>query len=290
MEKVVIKLLNNPENPQLKMKYVGAREYCTPKIGPDTKIITGLDENALYILRMEDNKAKIDLQKKIKKEREELEKLLGLDLLPTSDYWNNFHIVLDDEEQSLDLSNPMDRLKEKFLVANGYVAPSMEDIENNENYHSTIFYLYREEEETTKSAQKSKLEDKAKAKLFLLNEENPSKLKIVASYVLGFATNGEFSIDSAYTKLREFIETTDKNKKKINIETFLAAVEKTPEELQVKIILDKSIKKRIITHRQNIYRRGEIIIGNSYDEALEYLLSAENSGELNSLLKEVEKV
>lgn len=290
MERVVIKLLKNPENPELKLKYIGAKEYCSPKVGPDGKTITGLDENALYILRMEDGKAKKDLQSSIKKERENLERLLGVSLEPGSTYWNEYYITLDDEEVDLDSSNPLDKVKERFLIANRYVAPSFEAIENDEDYHNTIFYIYREVEETTKSVEKTKLEDKAKAKLYLLQEENPNKLKLLASYILGFAFNGDFNVESAYLKLRDFIETVDKNKKKINVKAFLDVVDKAPEELMTKIILDKAIKKHIITSRKNIYRRGELLLGNSYDEALEYFMSVENSAELNSLNKEVEKV
>lgn len=290
MERVIIKLLNNPENPDLKMKYIGAKEYCTPKVGPDGKVITGLDENALYILRMEDNKIKTELQKNIKKERESLERLLGVDLTPGSTYWNDYYIILDDEEVDLDFSNPLDRVREKFLVANGYVAPSFEDIENDEKYHNTIFYLYREAEESSKSIQKTKQEDRAKYELFNMYEQNSAKLAIVAQYLLGHALNADVKPDTAYTKLRDYIETTDKNKKKINLASFLAAIEKSPEQMATKIILDKAIKKRIVAARGGIHRRGEVILGNSYDEALDYLLSVENSGELNSLNKEVEKI
>lgn len=290
MERVIIKLLNNPENPDLKMKYIGAKEYCTPRVGPDGKVITGLDENALYITRMEDNKAKLELQKNIKKERESLERLLGVDLTPGSTYWNDYYIILDDEEVDLDFSNPLDRVREKFLVANGYVAPALEDIENDEKYHNTIFYLFREAEESTKSIEKTKLEDKAKAALYSMYEDNPAKLTIVAQYLIGHALNADVKPDIAYTKLRDYIEATDKNKKKINLASFIDAVKKTPEEMATKIILDKAIKRQIIKARGGIHRRGEVILGNSYSEALDYLLSVENSGELNSLNKEVEKI
>jgi len=290
MERVIIKLLNNPENPDLKMKYIGAKEYCTPRVGPDGKIITGLDENALYITRMEDGKAKKELQANIKKERESLERLLGVDLTPGSTYWNDYYIILDDEEVDLDFSNPLDRVRERFLIANGYVAPSFEDIENDERYHNTIFYIFREAEESTKSIEKTKLEDKAKASLYSLYEDNPAKLTIVAQYLLGHALNADVKSDVAYTKLRDYIETTDKNKKKINLASFIDAVSKSPEEMATKIILDKAIKRQIVKARGGIHRRGEVILGNTYAEALDYLLSVENSGELNSLNKEVEKI
>lgn len=290
MERVIIKLLENPENPNLKMKYIGAKEYCTPRTSPDGKVITGLDDNALSVLRIEDSKVRGDLQKSLKKERETLEKLLGVDLTPGSTYWSEFVIVLDDEEVDLDFSNPLDRVKEKFLIANGYVAPAKEDIEDDEKYHNTIFYLFREAEESTKKVEKAKQADKANASLYTMYENNPAKLTITAQYLLGHAINADVNVDTAYTKLRDFIETIDANKKRVNLIAFLEAIDKTPEQMATKIILDKAIKRQIIKARGGIHRRGEVILGNSYGEALEYLLSVENSAELNSLNREVEKM
>jgi len=290
MEKIIVKLLENPENPKLKMKYVGAIDYATPKIGKDGKVITGLDELSLDIIMMSDGPEKKKLQGEIKKEREHLEKILGIELGPHSDFWNSFFIPLSDEEFYLDPLNPMDRLKEKFLVANRYAAPSKEDIYNNEDFNNCIFYLFREEEEMSKKATKQKRKDHAKSKLYILNEENPNKLKIVAAYLFGFANQSELTVDKAYSLVTEFIEDKDETIQRKNIEIFLDIASKTPEELSTKLILDKAIKKRIITSKNKIYRRGDFPLGNSYEEALEYLSSPENSGELHSLIKEVDKI
>lgn len=289
MEQIVIKLLDNPENPKLKMKYIGSIEYATPKLGPDGKVRTGLDENSLDILSISDSKERDAKHKKVKKEREDLEKLLGVDLTPHSSFWDKFFIPLNDEEKSLDPSNPMDRVTEKFLVANGYVAPSLEAISEDEKYIDCIFYLYRKEEETTKKAEKQKFSDKAKAKLFILNEENPNKLKIVASFLFGFNAQTDISVETAYTKLTEFLESPVETQRKKNIKAFLEAVDKTPEEMKTKLILDKAVKKRIVTSRGGIYRRGDQVLGNSYEEAIDNLGSVEMNSELASLIKEVDK-
>lgn len=289
MEQIVIKLLDNPENPKLKMKYVGSIEYATPKLGPDGKVRTGLDENSLDILGISDSKERDAKHKKVKKEREDLEKLLGVDLTPHSSFWDKFFIPLNDEEKSLDPSNPMDRVTEKFLVANGYVAPSLEAISEDERYIDCIFYLYRKEEETTKKAEKQKFSDKAKAKLFILNEDNPNKLKIVASFLFGFNAQTDISVETAYTKLTEFLENPVETQRKKNIKAFLDAVDKSPEEMKTKLILDKAVKKRIVTSRGGIYRRGDQVLGNSYEEAIDNLGSVEMNSELASLIKEVDK-
>lgn len=289
METISIKLLDNPENPKLKMKYVGSVEYATPKLGPDGKIKTGLDENALEVLAITDTKKRKAEQERIKKEREELERLLGVELNPHSSYWDKFFIALNDEERSLDPANPLDRVIERFLVANAYVAPSLEAISEDDRYINCIFYLYRKEEETTKKAEKQKFYDKAKAKLSILEEENPSKLKMVASYIFGFNAQADISVETAYTKLADFLEVPVESQRKKNVQLFMDTVEKTVEQLKTKLILDKAIKKRIVSSRGGIYRRGDLVLGNSYEEAVDNLGSVEMNSELASLMKEVDK-
>jgi hypothetical protein len=286
MESIIVKALENPDNPKLKLKYVGALEYVTPKINTDGKIITGLDENSIDIQKIENTNVRLERIKNIKKEREELERLLGVDLAPTSNFWDDFFIILSDEETTLDPNNPLDRLKEKFLVANKYVAPSIEAIENEDDYVNCVFYLHREKEENKKKATKQLERDEAKYKLVSLKKSNPNKLVQLYSYIYGYDASN-IDVDEAYLKLSQGFEDVDEKVAKRNIDLFLTAEDKSPEQLSVKLILDKAIKKKIVSSKKGIYRRGDIILGNSYDEALDYLVSIENQSELSSIMKEV---
>lgn len=286
-ETLKIKLLDNPDNKQLKMKYIGAIEYATPKLGSDGKIKTGFDENAFEVMSIQDEKIRKKTQDSILKERKELERILNVDLSPNSNFWDGFYIPLKDEEISLDPTNAIDKVREKFLVANGYVAPSIDAIYDDEKYINCIFYIHRETEEVSKQAVKERLKDQATAKLYNLQEENPSKLVAVTEYVLNYNPG---SPEACYVKLREFLDTSLESQRKKNIKLFLEAADKTPEELKTKIILDKAVRKRIVTYRAGIYRRGERILGNSYEEAIDNLTSnVEYNSEMASLIKEVDK-
>ena len=289
MEKVIIKALPNPANPQLALKYVGAKDYIQPGVGTDGKLITGLDENALHIIRIEDKREREKVQAAIKKEREELERLIGRDLNINSDFWDEFFVVIEDG-LILDPTVPLHRLIEKFLIANHKVAPNEEATEEDEDFGNCLFFFYREYEEVGKTAKKSQKKDKAVAKLFTINESNPDRLIKIYSYLFGYDAKNEVAPDQAYVKIKEMLDVTEKNALTQNIEKVLAALELKPEELNTKLTLDKAIKKRIVTSKGNIYRRGDIILGNNYDEALEYLMSPENSAELVSLKKEVDKL
>ena len=63
------------------------------------------------------------------------------------------------------------------------------------------------------------------------------------------------------------------------------AANKTPEEMQIKKVLDKAISKKLITTKGGVYRRDEETYGHNYEEALDFLNSPENSGELADLRK-----
>lgn len=288
MEKVSIKIIPHPDNPKLSAKYVGAKEYIPVGVGEDGKLITGLDENALDILRIEDTTERKKKQASVKKEREDLERLLGRDLDINSEFWESFFVVLDDE-LVLDSGNPMHRLIEIVLVANRKVAPSIEAIETDERYINCVFYIHREAEESSKAAKKALNKDKAVSKLVIISEENPRKLLTLYSYLFGYTPNNDIDPDTAYLKIKELIEVTEVREQQKNIKRVLDALDMKPEEISTKLILDKAIKKKIVTSRGNVYRRGDHVLGNDYEEALAYLLSVENSSELISLKKEVDK-
>lgn len=283
--KLVIKQIANPNNPDVGIKYVGAKEYFTVKTGRDGKVITGVDEHALEIIQLPEAEKK-KKSAEVKKMRESLETVLGKDLSPESNFWNEFLVVLEDD-LTLDPSNPMDQLLERVLIANRYVAPSEEDIQNDERYHNAMFYIYRANEVLAKKAVKSQDQDGAIARLYSLSKDNPAKLKMIYSFIFGFDAEMDINNDEAYVKLKEYI--TNEESSEVNVKVFTDAVDKTPEELMTKQILDKAIRKKIVKTRRGSVARGDDSYGKSYEEALEYLSLPENSGELASLKKAVDR-
>lgn len=286
MSKIVIKQRSHPDNEKLPAKYVGAKEYATPKTGRDGKIITGIDENAYEIIILAE-KEKAAKQKEIGTLRADLERLLNVDLSTDSSFWDKFFITLD-EDRILDPLNALDRLHERFLLANKYVAPSREDMEENPDYLGCLFYIFREEEDTVKRATIEKKKDKAIAALSMLEEKNPLKLKIIAGDIFGINVE-DISVETVYIKLKEFIENGDAKTQKENIQQFMDSVNKTPEQMQIKKVLDKAVKKKIVTTRGDIFRRDDVVYGTGKEEALAFLNSPENSGELADLQKVVNR-
>lgn len=288
MDKVIIKARSDEEHPELKAKYVGAKEYVPVKTGPDGKLITGFDENALDILQLEDEAAKKKIKADIQKVRKELETLLNVDLDSTSPFWDDFYVIVEDG-LVLDQTNPRHRVNEIFLVANKIVAPNEEAIQNDENFQSCLFFIHREELETSKAAKKALDIDKVTSQVYNIAETAPARLLNIYSYLFGYDAKGSVLADTAYLKIKELLTVTNKEDLKKNLKRVKEAVDMKPENLNTKITLDKAIKKKIVSTKGNIYRRGDIILGNDFDEALEYLSASENSAELISLKKEVDK-
>lgn len=291
MEKVTILALPDSDNPQLRVKHPGAKDYITPGTAEDGKLITGLDENALAINNIEDKALRTKRKAEIKKLREELEGLLGRELDLNSDFWSEFYLVLEDGNELYPDTNPMHRLIMVFLVANKKVAPSLEDIYVEESeFSKCLFYFHREKEEQSKAATKQRAIDKVVGKLNVIADENTKRLIGIYSYLFGYNPGGEVSPDAAYLKIKELLQIKDSEQLKLNLERVTEAIDITPEKLNTKIILDKAIKKRVISSKGNVYRRGDALLGDNYEEALEYLMSPENSAELVSLKKEVDKL
>jgi hypothetical protein len=280
-----IKTRPNPDYPELTVKHINSREYMQPKLGADGKILTGIDENAYDILSIEDPEEKAAKIKKTKTEREFLERILGVDLRPESDYWNKFYIMIEDG-MKLDEDNAFDRLRLHFLVANVYVAPSLEEAENDQQYARCVFYLFSKEEETSKSVKKQKAFNKATAELAKL-EENGTRLKIVAAYILGYDPKSDLNEEEAYIKLSEYLNDDDDQKKLKKAKAFTDVCSKDNTELMTKIVLDKAIATHTISVRGGVHKKGDFVLGNNYDETLEFLADPANSKDLASLQKEV---
>lgn len=290
MEKITVKQIENPSHPELSFKHPGAKEYLPARVGRDGKVITGYDENALHILQMEDSKAKAALQKKIIAERLELEKLLGADLTPGSSFWDDFYVVFDDEV-TLDPTNPREKLIATWLVANRYVAPSMEAIQDEEDYQNCIYYLHRESEELSRSVENQLAKDEATAKLVSLRKNNPRQLQLIVANLFGYSADVTISADLAYTKAKEYLHADGKVRdQNLHTARFLEIAEKSPESLITKNILDKAIKRKIVSTRNGVFSHGDLVYGHSYEEAVEYLGALENSGELISITKAIEKI
>lgn len=266
-----------------KSKFPGTFEVLQPGKTPDGRWVTGLDEHAINIKRINDPVLRESTAEEVRELREELERLTGLDLKANSDYWNTYFIKIVDK-LPLNFDNPNDRIKYYVLLANGYSAPELE-AKDSPDYINTKFYMHRAETEDSQKSVKSRERDKAIADLYAMYE-HPHKLKLIGRYVLGGKVKESMSPDSAYNLIREAL-TLDKDGSVIR--KFNEATSKTIEELQYKLTVDEAIARHVIRIREGYYQRGNATYGKTMKDVIKFLSSPENANEFASIKEEVEE-
>jgi hypothetical protein len=269
-------------------KLPGTKQATQPGIGPDGRWITGIDENALSVAKIENAEERKKIQIEKKTLREKLEKALGqnLDAGPNNPFWDDYLVDLT-SMKIIDMDNPKHRLELEVALANGDIAPSLESTSTPE-YRNAKFYLYIEEDEARATVSLVRLKDEAKSKLVEI-AKNKKKLDLVGRYVLPKKIRADLSEDTKYQLLSMWIDENVKDQKVSNAERFLKVVEMKNEELYVKLIMDDAIAKKVIRFRENRYQRGNITYGRTPGEVLEFLSNDENQLELASIKSELEQ-
>lgn len=266
-------------------KLPGTFDLLFPSRGVDNRWLTGIDEDALSINSIQDPETKQRIKEDVRKRREDLEKLTNLDLSATNhDYWKTYKILLNQTTETLNFSNPFDKLKYYVLIANNFAAPDMASM-NSPQYMYTKYYISRKEEESKTRVVSRKTKDEARAKLLEISKDE-DKLVLIAKYLLGSRkVKKGMDANIVYEDVSAFL---DDPKEKRNVSLFLEATKKTVEELQYKLTVDEALRTGIIKIREGYYQRGNATYGKSIQDAIDYLSSVENSGEFASLKDEVE--
>lgn len=286
-----VKVINDSEFPELSMKYLNAVEWITPKLSPDGKTVTGLDENSYEISLLSGDAQKKE-RERVKEMREEFQKQLNIDdLTSSSPFWNNFYVAIG-ADLALDPTNAMHRLHKEYLIANGAIAPSEESIDSDEKFSKCVYYFYEEAEQRTLKTVKDDHKDKALAEAYLIKGKNPERLKYLFSYLFGY-TNDNLGIDTIYSKIREYLEPlTDKKivdvkRQSKNVEAFLKILELKKEEVFAKVLLDRAVKKGIVRVVKQVHtlKDNDVELGRNFDESLKYLLSSRGSSDLENIKK-----
>lgn len=259
----------------------GTFQMLQPAQDASGRWITGLDEDSPRLRKELFGDEYIEAKQKIKEERESLEEVTGYNLKATSDFWNDYRIRINGDRM-FDLDVPADRIEYKVLIANEFAAPN-QDVVNEPQYSNVKFYISRTEEEESSKAKVKKERNNAIYELTKV-AENKNRLLILAKYLYGNQISDDATMDSLYNLLSDYIVD---DKKGTEIRKFNVAVNKTTEELQIKIVVDEADKAHIIRQRDGNWQRGNITLGKTLAEAVNFLSKIENSNELASIMEEV---
>jgi hypothetical protein len=264
-------------------KFPGTFEVMQPGRTPDGRWVTGIDENAVTITSISDPVLRAQRAEEVKEIREELQRLTGLDLAGTSEYWNTYYIKIVDK-LALNFDNPADRIKYYILLSNNYAAPEL-DAKANPEFINSKYYMHRSENEEGVKAVKSRERDKAVADLYAMYDNKP-KLTLIGKYILASKVKDSMSQDGIYNLLRDSLST---DKDGSIVRKFNEATSKTVEELQYKLIVDEAVARHVIRIREGYYQRGNATYGKTMKDVLKFLSSPENANEFASIKEEVEE-
>jgi hypothetical protein len=183
--------------------------------------------------------------------------------------------------------NPLDVISLQMLIANKYVAPT-KDAAYTADYKDSQYYAYTEDSEITEETTLLKKRDKAVKALFDISEDK-ERMLLYGQYLEGLKYTPSLKTDSLYKMLRTYID--DKDIK--NAERFLDAVKQPIEKLQIKNIVDRAIKQRLITRsnagkKAQVYQFGNVTLGTTLEEVYRNLALPDFASELISIEKSLE--
>lgn len=173
-------------------------------------------------------------------EKEYLEQLTGLELSVYKDFWVNHFVSLFKDDNRLDLSNPIDYISYKILLAcKNDIAPSWTERNKKLTYEFVIVESDEELLETKNSFNKKKEAFKLYGKI----EDDKDKL----IGILNLLTNKPISKDSSLSWIQvELEKIIDKNP-----ESFVSLF--NDNSLETKLLLLKAIEKGYVIKSGNKY-------------------------------------
>jgi hypothetical protein len=290
-EKVIIRQISD-KNAELtglakykRSKMPGTSDWLQVAEGLDGRYITGIDEDSYEINLITDPLEKENKRNEIKQLREYLESRTGKDLKANSSFWEEFGVRIQaDEDLILNKSNPMHQIVYHLLLANKYAAPS-EEAAGDPRFLACKYYTHVASSITKQSVSLRKLRDKATKKLIEISEKGKEYMVLIGQYLDGKKFHSKLSEDDLYEMFSSlYIDSKDES----DINRFIKATDKSIEEIQFKIVIDKAVRSKIIKYVNGYYQRGQVTIGKTLDNVYNNLQSPEFATEFLSIKEEIE--
>lgn len=262
-------------------KFPNCYDAIQPALGRDGRWKTGLDELAVEILAIKDSETRKDAQQSIKAERVSLEEITGFDLSGKSKYWETYFVKIDPERQ-LDMAVASDRIAYHVIIANKMAAPSIREGKHPE-FKNSKYYVFRDYDDVSDRVERRKRQDEATVLLTDLMK-TPDKAIIIGRY-LELNVSNNTPQNNVYDAFRVFLDNDDKDG---TVERFIAAAEMPIEDVNVKLTFDEALKLNVIRQRDGYFQRGNVTLGRDPKDALAFLKDIKNSGELLSIMDEID--
>lgn len=214
----------------------------------------GMAENATrtYVVPLLRSGGFVDVLTKDEKEFLEAELGLEANALSVHNRVNNFwsdandlgisRVTLNKQDNYLDLSNPVDYIKYKILLANkDFIAPSLEALQDH--YKVTYEFVIISESSKNKLAKLNMSSKMASYKEFGKIENDAYTLRVIIEQMEGRPTANNTPLETLQVKVNDLIQT--------NATMFLKVI--TDEYLPMKVLIKKAVEAGIISKRGTQY-------------------------------------
>lgn len=200
---------------------------------------------------------------------------------------------LNDGCTVLDLSSMDDELGYYVFLASSKVANSEREFLEHK-WPKAEYYIALENESEELKFNRNAVKSKAYAALHDNKLTDPLKRKMVSLLDIS-SSKSELTTEQVHNLLFEYIDksgfTPGSNIDKFNNLTTLLSTPDGRERFEARYILRQAIDTRIILEKQDTYTwnrpRGPIVIGDRYDEAVEYILDPRKAADVEELTTEI---
>lgn len=290
-------------------RFPGSKVTFVPWKDSNGEYKTGLNENALYIKKMERINPEEAAQEKarVKALREELEAITGLDLGPRSDYYSKLYdadfgqanrarvVKLKDGVNIFNLDDPYDAITYAWLRVHEHIAPSMEAVRTGKvrDIQDVFFYVDDVEFEAEHEYSKKVRMNKAIAQLEAMSPDRQYKV----ARLLSLPVSSYDKPSSIYNAIDSFIKATPKNGNTTqNISLFEKIVEMSDDNFQVRYLIEEALKYSILREKAKMIYEGETVLAKTKEELISTYSTSKHQEDLLALeeklrqKKELERV
>lgn len=235
---------------------------------------TGLNEEAPYIREISDVKIRKAIQDEVKAKRLDYEKRSGLDLSPTSTYWESLpleYALPNEEFVYLDEQNVLDLIKISAMLASGYVAPSLEE-SYSEKYLSARVYVSTEKDDTNKKFKLEELKQRAASSIFDVKDNQEKMLYLCRA--LSISVNAQMNSQVLFLLLvthKDSIKTVE------GFESLNYVLSMDNAALQIQQVVIEALKRKIIFNSEGFFNWGGTRWGTNQKEVIESFRDQEKS-------------
>lgn len=229
------------------VKYKNCFDYIAPYYTRSGNIYTGLNTE----------------------ESKRLGDLLGINLLPTSNFWSNFFVRIGSDDIYLDTEDPMDEIRYIFLKNHKRVKNSIFERKATADY-----LLINKDEE----AKRENLFNKAK--IDAISEFKKMSLTDMRKCLRLFGQNAE-SVSG------EIVENSMFKIVESNPESFLTKWVNNKDR-EIEVVIEQAVSRNIIRKNKNVYKFGTDVIGYSLQEVIDFMNNPKNQDVKMAILNAID--